>query len=157
MAEVGIRIEEESATGSAAQTCLCLYYQELEERFETGFDPAKSALASLDEFLPPDGRFLVMRSDGELVGCGGLTRLTEDAAYLKRMWISPAVRGRGLAKRLLRALEEKASEIGYRVVRLETNKALPEAQRLYLSSGYAEIPPFNDEFYAHHWFEKRLT
>ena len=131
--------------------------EELEERFETGFDPAKSVLESLDEFAPPLGRFLVIRMDGEPVGCGGLTPLTKDAAYLKRMWIAPEARGRGLAKRLLRALEDKAGEMGYRIVRLETNRALPEAQQLYRSSGYAEIPPFNDEFYAHHWFEKRLV
>ena len=156
MAEPTIRIEEEPATGAAAQYCLGLYYQELQERFETGFDPAKSVLASLDEFAPAHGSFLVMRLEGDPVGCGGLTPLTEDAAYLKRMWIARSVRGRGLAKRLLRALEDEALEIGYRMVRLETNKALPEAQQLYRSSGYVEIAPFNDEFYADHWFEKRL-
>ena len=152
----GIRIVEEAATSVAAQQCLRLYYQELDERFETGFDPAKSVLASLDEFAPPRGSFLVMRMGDEPVGCGGLTPLTEDAAYLKRMWIAPEARGRRLAKRLLRALEDQAVEIGYQLVRLETNKALPEAQNLYRSSGYVEIEPFNDEFYADHWFEKRL-
>ena len=150
-----VQIEEEPATGRAAQQCLKRYYEELNRRFETGFDPGKSILASLDEFAPPHGSFLVMRIDGEPVGCGGLTPL-EDAAYLKRMWIAPAARGRGLAKRLLGALEAKAAELGYRIVRLETNKTLPEAQQLYRSSGYVEVEPFNDEFYADHWFEKRL-
>jgi GNAT superfamily N-acetyltransferase len=58
---------------------------------------------------------------------------------------------------LLGALEEKARAIGYRIVRLETNQALPEAQQLYRSAGYREVPPFNDELYAHHWFEKALA
>jgi GNAT superfamily N-acetyltransferase len=150
-----VRIEEEPATGGAAQQCLKRYYEELNQRFEAGFDPRKSVLESLDEFSPPQGSFLVIRVDGEPVGCGGLTPLGK-AAYLKRMWIAPNVRGRGLAKRLLRALENKARELGYRIVRLETNKALGEAQQLYRSSGYTEVQPFNAEHYAHHWFEKRL-
>ena len=133
-----------------------LYDRELDQRFETGFDPAKSFIASLDEFASPRGAFLIIRTDGEPVGCGGLTPLTEDAAYLKRMWIAPEARGLGLARRLLAALEDKARTIGYRVVRLETNRALAEAQQLYRSAGYTEVAPFNDEFYAHHWFEKAL-
>jgi len=156
LAEDGkVQIEEEPATGRAAGQCLKRYYEELNQRFEAGFDPAKSVLGSLDEFSPPKGSFLVVRMDGEPVGCGGLTPLGK-AAYLKRMWIAPNVRGQGLAKRLLRALEDKAGELGYRFVRLETNKALGEAQQLYRSSGYTEVEPFNDEHYAHHWFEKRL-
>jgi GNAT superfamily N-acetyltransferase len=151
----GVQIEEEPATGRIARQCLKRYYEELNQRFEAGFDPRKSVLESLDLFSPPKGSFLVIRIDGEPVGCGGLTPLG-DAAYLKRMWIAPNVRGRGLAKRLLHALEKKAGELGYQIVRLETNRALGEAQQLYRSSGYREVEPFNDEHYAHHWFEKRL-
>ena len=151
-----VRIADEPATADAAQHCLNLYYRELDERFASGFDPDKSILASLDQFAPPRGAFLVMRIDGKPVGCGGLAPLSEDAAYLKRMWIAPEARGLGLARRLLAALEDKARAIGYRIVRLETNRALAEAQRLYRSSGYVEVAPFNDEFYAHHWFEKSL-
>jgi ribosomal protein S18 acetylase RimI-like enzyme len=72
------------------------------------------------------------------------------------MWIAPGARGLGLGRRLLGELEERARSIGYRWAKLETNRALPEAQRLYRSSGYAEVAPFNDERYADHWFEKRL-
>jgi GNAT superfamily N-acetyltransferase len=151
-----VSIGEEPATGAAARHCLQCYYRELDERFEGGFDPDKSILASLDEFAPPRGSFLVMRMAGDPVGCGGLTPLGNGAAYLKRMWIAPSARGRGLARRLLGALEAKARSLGYGIVKLETNKALPEAQQLYRSSGYAEVPPFNDEYYAQHWFEKRL-
>jgi GNAT superfamily N-acetyltransferase len=97
-----------------------------------------------------------MRTAGTPIGCGGLTPLGDGAAYLKRMWIAPGARGRGLARRLLGTLEAKARSLGYRIVKLETNRALPEAQQLYRSSGYAEVPPFNGEYYAHHWFEKRL-
>ena len=155
-ADPDLRIDEEPATSEASQHCLRCYYRELDERFRTGFDPRKSILASLDDFLPPRGSFLVMRMAAKPVGCGGVTPLAYGAAYLKRMWIAPEARGQGLARRLLGALEEKARSLGYRVVKLETNQALTEAQHLYHSSGYEEVPPFNDEFYAHHWFEKRL-
>ena len=70
------------------------------------------------------------------------------------MWVAPAARGLGLGRRLLRELEEQARRRGARVVRLETNRTLAEAIALYRSAGYVEIEPFNDEPYAHHWFEK---
>jgi len=151
-----VAIAPEPATSTAAQYCLGEYYRELGERFERGFDPELSIVPSLDEFAPPRGIFLVMRLHGEAVGCGGLKPIADDAAYLKRMWIAPEARGLGLARRLLGALEEQAGLLGYSVVRLETNKTLVEALQLYRSSGYCEVPPFNDEPYAHHWFEKAL-
>jgi ribosomal protein S18 acetylase RimI-like enzyme len=72
------------------------------------------------------------------------------------MWVARDARGLGIGRRLLQALEEKARSLGYRKIRLETQKSLTEAQQLYRSSGYREVPRFNDEHYAHHWFEKLL-
>ena len=151
-----VEIAPEAADSPAAQYCLREYYRELQERFEEGFDPGLSLAPSLDEFNPPRGAFLVARREGEPVGCGGFKQLTPEAAYLKRMWIAPHARGIGLAKRLLRALEDEAHALGYSTICLETNKALTEAQQLYRSAGYREVAPFNDEPYAHHWFEKRI-
>jgi GNAT superfamily N-acetyltransferase len=152
-----VRVSEEPATSPAAQHCLERYYGELRKRFEEGFDPGKSVLHSLDEFAPPNGGFLVIYADREPVACGGFTPLGSDAAYLKRMWVAPEARGLGVGRQLLAALEEKAQSLGYLVARLETHKALAEAQQLYRSSGYTEVAPFNDEFYADHWFEKPLN
>ena len=151
-----VEIAPEPADSPAAQYCLGAYFRELQERFEEGFDPELSLAPSLDEFGPPRGAFLVARHEGEPVGCGGFKQLTPEAAYLKRMWIAPHARGIGLAKRLLRALEDEALALGYSTVCLETNKGLTEAQKLYRSAGYREVAPFNDEPYAHHWFEKRI-
>ncbi|MFL6759051.1 GNAT family N-acetyltransferase [Sphingomonas sp.] len=151
-----ITIASEAAIGADAQYCLSEYYRELQERFDGGFDPGLSLLPSLDEFAPPRGMFLLVRLNGQPVGCGGLKPISKEAAYLKRMWIASGARGRGLARRLLSALEDDARVMGYSIVRLETNKSLIEAQQLYRSSGYREVAPFNDERYAHHWFEKRL-
>lgn len=139
-----------------AQQCLARYYAEIAARFDGGFDPGQSSAPTLDAFTPPGGAFLVVRLDGALVGCGGFKQDTPDIAYLKRMWVAPENRGLGLGRRLLEALEEKARELGYDKVRLETEKTLTEAQQLYRSSGYVEVRPFNGELYAHHWFEKEL-
>jgi GNAT superfamily N-acetyltransferase len=139
-----------------AQQCLARYFAEIAGRFDGGFDPGQSSAPTLDAFAPPGGTFLIVRLDGALVGCGGFKREASGAAYIKRMWVAPEARGHGLGRRLLLELEEKARALGYSMVRLETEKTLTEAQQLYRSSGYAEVPRFNDELYAHHWFEKTL-
>ena len=72
------------------------------------------------------------------------------------MWIAPAARGLGVGRRLLGELERYAREAGATVIRLETNRALSEAIVLYRRAGYVEVDAFNDEPYAHHWFEKHL-
>jgi DNA-binding MarR family transcriptional regulator/GNAT superfamily N-acetyltransferase len=148
---------EESAVSSDARHCLGEYFRELAARFEGGFDPLRSLSPTPDEFAPPKGAFLVMRLNGRPVGCGAFKRLPARAAYLKRMWVTPSLRGLGLGRRLLQTLEERARAAGLRVALLETNKALPEAQRLYRSCGYREVAPFNSEPYAHHWYSKPLT
>ena len=152
-----VRIEEVPPNNREAQFCLGQYFQELGERFETGFDPAHSLAPTLDGFEPPRGTFLVMRLRGEPIGCGGFKPESSGAAYVKRMWISRAARGLGLGRRMVHELEARARSLGYRTVRLETEKSLTEAQQLYRSCGYREVPRFNDELYAHYWFEKELT
>ena len=90
------------------------------------------------------------------VACGALKFHGRDPAELKRMWVAPSARGLGLGRRLLTELERLAEDHGVRVIRLETNGNLTEAIALYRSAGYREVAAFNDEPYAHHWFEKRL-
>lgn len=150
-----VRIEDVSPASPDAQTCLTQYFKELADRFEGGFDPARSLAPTLDGFAPPRGAFLVMRLHGRPVGCGGFMP-TPEAAYIKRMWVAPSARGLGLGRRLLLELEVRARALGYRMTRLETQRALTEAQQLYRAAGYREVEPFNDEPYAHHWFEKSL-
>jgi DNA-binding MarR family transcriptional regulator/GNAT superfamily N-acetyltransferase len=132
------------------------YFAELSQRFDAGFDPARSLPASDGELTPPDGLLLVATLHGEPVGCGGLKFHPGAPAELKRMWVAPATRGLGLGRRLLAELEARAAAAGARVVRLETNGTLAEAISLYRTAGYQEVPAFNDEPYAHHWFEKDL-
>lgn len=139
-----------------ARFCLSSYYAELVERFEEGFDPTRSSMSE-DDLRPPNGLLLVATLADEPVGCGALLLHPGEPAYIKRMWVSPTVRGLGLGRRLLSDLERQAAEHGSTKVHLETNRALPEAIRMYRTSGYREVDRFNDEVYGHHFFEKDLT
>ena len=94
--------------------------------------------------------------DGEPVACGAVKTIGRGVGSLKRMWVADDVRGLGIGRRMLEALEAEALALGLEVLRLETNRALGEAIRLYRTAGYREVPRFNDDPYAHHWFEKRL-
>jgi DNA-binding MarR family transcriptional regulator/GNAT superfamily N-acetyltransferase len=152
-----VRIDAELPTSRDAEFCLGEYYRELALRFDCGFDPAQSLSPTTGEFAPPHGVFLVMRLNGRTVGCGAFKSIRPGAAYLKRMWVKDSVRGLGLGKRLLQALEDRARSDGHRVACLETNKTLVEARKLYIACGYREVAPFNDEPYAHYWFEKPLS
>ncbi|MEU3078648.1 bifunctional helix-turn-helix transcriptional regulator/GNAT family N-acetyltransferase [Streptomyces laurentii] len=140
-----------------AQHCLRSYFAEIQERFETGFDPARSLLPDAGELRPPRGLFLVARLHGEPVGCAGLKLPPGAPAEIKRMWVAPRARGLGLGRRFLAELETQAAQQGRDVLRLDTNKTLTAAIGLYHSSGFQEVAAFNDEPYAHHWFEKRIS
>jgi GNAT superfamily N-acetyltransferase len=139
-----------------ARACLRAYFAELAGRFDTGFDPARSIPAGDAELTSPAGLLLVASLHGEPVGCAALKFHGDAPAEVKRMWVAPAVRGLGLGRRLLAELEERAAAGEVRTLRLETNGALSEAIALYRSAGYREVPAFNDEPYAHHWFEKAV-
>lgn len=152
----GLELERVDPTSPDARHCLAQYYQELGERFEEGFDVQASIPTPPDELTPPRGAFLVVRIDAQPIACGALMTMEPGIGYLRRMWVSPSVRGLGLGRRLLAGLEDQARELGMTTVRLETNRALEEAVKLYESSGYCAVEPFNQERYAHHWFEKDL-
>ena len=97
------------------------------------------------EFAPPRGLFLVAYVDGTAAACGGW-RALDTNVELKRMYVVPAFRGRGLARALLAELERTAAVAGYRRVVLETGSKQPEAIALYTSSGYEPVARFG--YYA---------
>ena len=110
------------------------------------------------DFAPPHGTFLVgFDDDGAAVCAGGVKRLDREAAEIKRMYVVPAARGRGLARVLLAALEDAALGLGYGTVRLDTGALQPHAQALYESAGYRAIGNFNANPVAAYWGEKRLA
>ena len=152
-----VRFAVEAPGSADAQWCIGQYFNELNARFETGFDPTRSISADVRDLTPPAGLLVLGRVHGRPIGCGALKLHPGAPAEVKRMWVAPADRGTGLGRRLLAELERHARDAGVAVLRLETNATLGEAIALYRSAGFTEVPAFNDEPYAQHWFEKRLA
>jgi len=120
--------------------------------------PGSGSMPSPEYFKPPDGTFLVAFEDGEAIACGGVGRLDETTGELRRMYVLPAHRSRGLGRAILQELESAARALGYTRMRLETGNEAPEALGLYTSSGYEPIPcwgPFASDPKSR-CFEKRL-
>jgi GNAT superfamily N-acetyltransferase len=139
------------ATRPPASELLAAMVDEMNELYGGPPPPATAA-----DFAPPHGTFLVGFDADQPVCGGGLKRLPDGAAELKRMYVVPAARRRGLARALLGALEAAARALGYNVVRLDTGPRQPHAQALYEASGYVPIGNFNANPLAAFWGEKRL-
>jgi DNA-binding MarR family transcriptional regulator/GNAT superfamily N-acetyltransferase len=152
-----VHVEEIDPEHPHARYCLREYAAELDRRFPGGFDHAQSNAPDVSVFRPPNGLMLVATLQSEPVGCGALILHEGEPPYIKRMWVAEPARGLGIGRRLLAELEARAADTGSRTVQLETNGTLTEAIAMYRSAGYVEVEPFNDEPYAHHWFEKRLA
>lgn len=139
-----------------ARYCLGEYYAELARRFEGGFDVKLSADPDAKDMIPPRGAFLIVMSDGLPIGCVGLKGTDKGYGEVKRLWVAPSARGFGLAKQIMAETESKARELGMTLLRLDTNRALPEAIKMYRTSGWTEIERFNDDPYPDYFFEKPL-
>jgi GNAT superfamily N-acetyltransferase len=112
--------------------------------------------ATVEDLSPPGGGFVAIYEDGRAVAGGGVKRLEEGIAEIKRMYVVPEARSRGYARALLGALEDLARDLGYRRVRLDTGAEQPHARALYLSEGYSVIPDYNGNPLATFWGEKTL-
>jgi GNAT superfamily N-acetyltransferase len=117
---------------------------------------AEIAAGPPPELARAGGALLLVRVDGEPAGLGGVRHLDSDVAEVKSMYLSPAHRGRGLARQLLMELEEIARRRGCRAVRLDTSDYLTGALALYRAAGYREVPPYNENAKANLWFERQL-
>ncbi|WFE38878.1 GNAT family N-acetyltransferase [Micromonospora sp. WMMD998] len=136
-----IEIRERPFDAPESQTLIRAALADLGERYggsgdDTPVDPA--------EFVAPVGVFLVAYVDGRPVGCGGWRSHGTDGetAELKRMYTVPAVRGRGVARSVLAAVERSARDAGRKRIVLECGDRQPEAIAMYTSSGYERIPNF---------------
>ncbi len=139
-----------------ARRLLADYLDDLERRLD-GWTKAGYVDAPPEELVPPAGALLVGYEDGEPVACGAVHVIAPGIAEVKRMFVAPRVRGRGLGRVLLDALERAAVELGCDVARLDSIEPLREAMALYSSSGYAEIGDYNGNPNATAWLERRLT
>ncbi len=109
------------------------------------------------ELRPPGGAYLVGYEGEDPVAGGGLRRLGDGVAEVKRMYVRPDARSRGVAAALLAALESTARSLGYATVRLDTGPKQVHAQRLYRAAGYVDVAPYNDNPFACFWGEKPLA
>jgi GNAT superfamily N-acetyltransferase len=149
-------IEPADARSPEVAVLLASYFAEVQAAF--GYDDAHAAPTVPEDFTPPHGRFLVVRdADGKATGCGGVRLIEPEIAEVKRMWLHPSMRGRGAGWALLNALEAEAVALGARRGVLDTNATLTSALALYRAAGWVEVPAYNDNGDATHWFAKDLT
>jgi len=160
--------DPEAATGQPALTLAAIdpaspialaamtaYFAELDAIFPTGFDPGPAWQSDVAAMGPPNGAFLVLLdATDEVAACGGVQQLEAGTAEVKRMWVAPAWRGRGVGARMLSALEKRAVELGHDRVVLDTNSSLTPAITMYEHAGYTPIERYNDNPYAQRWFAK---
>lgn len=140
----------------AALACLRAYYEALDSIFPRGFDPGPFPGPGLAQMCPPRGVFLLALDEDIALGCVGLRGDGTPTGEVKRLWVDPSARRHGIARRLMAEVEHHARRIGMTRLVLDTSRHLPEALVFYKSLGWTEIPPYNDNPDADHFFEKRL-
>jgi GNAT superfamily N-acetyltransferase len=146
------------ADRSPARELIAAMVAEIESLYGGSLDDdPRSPSATPADFSPPGGACLVgLDETGRPVCVGGVKRLEDGVAEIKRMYVLPEARGRGAARALLVALEDAARELGYTLVRLDTGRSQPHARALYESAGYRSIADYNANPYAAWWGEREI-
>jgi ribosomal protein S18 acetylase RimI-like enzyme len=119
-----------------------------------GFEEELSALPG--KYAEPEGRLVIARVDGHVAACIGLRRFDAMTGEIKRLYVRPAYRGRGLAKLLTVRMLAEAQAIGYERVVLDTLRSMTPAINLYLAMGFHEIEAYYPNPYDAVYFEKQL-
>lgn len=151
-----IECRAEPVDSAHARWCLTQYFEDLNRLFNGGFDVARGNSLTNADMTPPRGVLLLAWRASVPVGCGVLVRIDDNTGEIKRMWVAPEARGQGIAGTLLRRLEDEAKAWGFTRIRLDTNRALTLARNMYRRAGYRDILRYNENPYAHHWFEKQV-
>ena len=159
-----LEVVDADPASDAVQGALARYFEELSVVFGRPFAPEVPSTVEAARYAPPHGACLVARLDARIVGTASLTPLAprddEDpdlaVGEVKRMWVDPDVRGHGVGRALLAALEDRARDLGMVLLRLDTNGALTAALGLYERAGYVHVERYNDNPHATHFLERRL-
>ena len=138
----GVSVQKASVGSPIVQALISALDAEITERYPE--EDANFFRLDEDEIAPGRGALLVATVDGEVVGCGAVRRLDDTDAEIKRMYVTPSFRGRGIGGALLAALESEARSLGATRLVLETGERLFEAVALYERTGFTIIPPFNE-------------
>ena len=142
MSTVQIEIHRAEITSAEVQRLICALNAELEQRYPE--DGANFFRLDAEDVADGRGAFLVAYMDGRPVGCGAVRRNEPDVAEIKRMYVAPEARGRGVGRLVLDELEAVARQLGIRRLVLETGPRQPEALALYRHAGFVEIPLFGE-------------
>lgn len=152
-----VRVLEGQAGSEAAAQAMRAYLAELSDRID--IDPSFARAADPAEVTPPRGDFMLLSevATAAVVGFGAVHVLEPGVVEIRRMWLKPDVRGRGLGRFLLSSLENRARSLGGRRVLLGVNETLVEACGLYVAAGYERVEPYEDNPYVTHVFGKQLV
>jgi GNAT superfamily N-acetyltransferase len=151
-----VSIEAADPRSTVVEALVAAYVEEMQATFD--YQTARGMPTTPADFDPGRGSFLVVRDDdGTALGCDGVRLLDPATAEVKRMWLQPNARGRGLGRELLTALERAAVDLGASRGVLDTFDVLGPAMALYRNAGWLEVPAYNDNRQATHWFAKDLT
>jgi GNAT superfamily N-acetyltransferase len=130
----------------------------VQENFQVRFDIAamlEEDMDTLDKFMPPKGRLLLGYFENEPMGIACLKALTDRIGEVKRMYVCPEARKRGLGRAFLHRLMEEARQIGYERIRLDSARFMTEAHQLYRSTGFREIEAYEGseipKEFQNHW------
>ncbi len=138
-----------------AQWAMGEYFAEIGEAF--GFAVGSALDDAVTAYAPPRGVFVVAGAEEAPLACGAVQFFDDERGEIKRMWVAPVARGRGLAAALLAHLEAQIVASGRRVALLDTNSSLTTAVGLYESRGYERVPDYNGNADADVWFSKPLV
>ena len=156
MPPAAIEIRSEDLTAPDAQRLIAALNAELRARYPE--DGVNYFRLDPDEVRAGRGAFLVAYTGGQAVGCGAVRRIEGNACEIKRMYVEPEMRGRGIARRMLEALEAEARNLGALRLVLETGTRQPEAVALYTTAGFLPTAPYGEYKPSplNAFFEKRL-
>jgi GNAT superfamily N-acetyltransferase len=109
----------------------------------------------LEIFSPPNGCLLLAFDDSAVAGLACMSKMKGEIGGIKRMYVQPSFRGRGIGRELLEGLIEEARSIGYSLIRLDSARYMKEAHSLYRSAGFEEIDEYPEseipEEFREHW------
>jgi GNAT superfamily N-acetyltransferase len=148
---MALRFVATSSAGPPAIDLLQALYDEYDAAAGRALVGGPSAEPS--DFAPPGGTFLVGYEHDRAIACGGLKSVGPAVAEVKRMYVVPEARGRGVGQELLDALEDQARSMGFATARLDCER---HNWPFYRAAGYAEIDDYNDNPFADLWAEKAL-